>query len=139
MSPTGVEVFESKGKAPEGTQYLEFSVYREFGATFGASRLRPFQNYTPVVADSAQKRNIHFQVLHPARPVRLRADPVRLKQILLNLLSNAVKFTDAGEVVLNVSTQGELLHFAVRDTGRGFSAEQQAHLYEPFNRLGAER
>lgn len=47
VSPTGVEVFESKGKAPEGTQYLEFSVYREFGATFGASRLRPFQNYTP--------------------------------------------------------------------------------------------
>jgi CheY-like chemotaxis protein len=28
---------------------------------------------------------------------------------------------------------------AVRDTGRGLSAEQQAHLYEPFNRLGAER
>ena len=27
----------------------------------------------------------------------------------------------------------------MRDTGRGLSAEQQAHLYEPFNRLGAER
>jgi len=27
----------------------------------------------------------------------------------------------------------------VRDTGRGLSAEQQAHLFEPFNRLGAER
>ncbi|MCI1113989.1 ATP-binding protein, partial [Stenotrophomonas maltophilia] len=28
---------------------------------------------------------------------------------------------------------------AERDTGRGLSAEQQAHLFEPFNRLGAER
>jgi CheY-like chemotaxis protein len=28
---------------------------------------------------------------------------------------------------------------AVCDTGRGFSDEQLAHLYEPFNRLGAER
>ena len=27
----------------------------------------------------------------------------------------------------------------MRDTGRGLSPEQQAHLYEPFNRLGAER
>jgi CheY-like chemotaxis protein len=28
---------------------------------------------------------------------------------------------------------------AVQDTGRGLSAEQQVHLFEPFNRLGAER
>ena len=28
---------------------------------------------------------------------------------------------------------------AVSDTGRGLSEEQLAHLYEPFNRLGAER
>ena len=29
--------------------------------------------------------------------------------------------------------------FSVRDSGRGLSEEQQAHLFEPFNRLGAER
>ena len=27
----------------------------------------------------------------------------------------------------------------VRDTGAGLSAEQRAHLFEPFNRLGLER
>jgi CheY-like chemotaxis protein len=29
--------------------------------------------------------------------------------------------------------------FAVHDSGMGLSPEQQAHLFEPFNRLGAER
>lgn len=45
--PQGGPASESGGKAPPGTQYFELSVYEEHGVTFGMSRLRPFQNYTP--------------------------------------------------------------------------------------------
>jgi PAS domain S-box-containing protein len=65
----------------------------------------------------------------------LRADPTRLRQILLNLLSNAVKFTEDGRVLLRVRrTDGAApsLIFEVSDTGIGISPEQLARLFQPF-------
>jgi signal transduction histidine kinase len=56
-------------------------------------------------------------------------DVPRLRQILLNLLSNAVKFTEQGEVVLTVTTKGEQLEFAVRDTGIGLDEQAQIHIF----------
>ena len=65
----------------------------------------------------------------------LKADPMRLKQILLNLLSNACKFTKEGEVALRVRkvTDGrDWVEFDVVDTGIGLTAEQQASLFQDF-------
>ncbi|MFL5411659.1 MAG: sensor histidine kinase [Myxococcales bacterium] len=64
---------------------------------------------------------------------RIRADPVRLRQIMGKLLSNAVKFTPNGghvEVKLENSEGG--VEFAVRDDGRGFSPEFKRFLFTPF-------
>ena len=92
-----------------------------------------------LVADSAQKRNIHFQVLHPARPVQLRADPVRLKLILLNLLSNAIKFTPPGQSVVMSAWVRPDGSFAlqVADTGIGMRQEDVAKALEPFQQVDA--
>jgi signal transduction histidine kinase len=65
----------------------------------------------------------------------LKADPMRLKQILLNLLSNACKFTKEGEVALRVRkvVDGRAwVELAVADTGIGLTAEQQAKLFQDF-------
>src|SRR6516165_2546394 len=65
----------------------------------------------------------------------LKADPMRLKQILLNLLSNACKFTKDGEVALRVRkvTDGrDWVELAVADSGIGMTAEQQAKLFQDF-------
>jgi PAS domain S-box-containing protein len=75
---------------------------------------------------------------------RVLADARRLRQILANLISNAIKYNRRGgrvdvaarHVAVDAADGWEL---SVRDTGRGLSPEQLAHLYEPFNRLGAER
>jgi PAS domain-containing protein/nitrogen-specific signal transduction histidine kinase/ActR/RegA family two-component response regulator len=67
----------------------------------------------------------------------VRADPARLRQVLLNLLTNAIKYNRAGgEVVVDAAVDGALLRLRVRDTGRGIRPQQMAHLYEAFNRLG---
>jgi PAS domain S-box-containing protein len=76
--------------------------------------------------------------IEPDVPVNVVGDVVRLRQVLLNLLNNAVKFTEAGEVVLTVSSSVNpdpekcTLQFAVRDTGIGISAEQLQHIFHPF-------
>jgi two-component system, NtrC family, sensor kinase len=65
----------------------------------------------------------------------LKADPMRLKQILLNLLSNACKFTNEGEVALRVRKVADgrnWVELAVADTGIGLTAEQQAKLFKEF-------
>jgi two-component system NtrC family sensor kinase len=65
----------------------------------------------------------------------LKADPMRLKQILLNLLSNACKFTKEGEIALRVRKIADgrnWVELAVADTGIGLSAEQQAKLFQEF-------
>jgi signal transduction histidine kinase len=65
----------------------------------------------------------------------LKADPMRLKQILLNLLSNACKFTKEGEVALRVRKVADgrdWVELAVADTGIGLTAEQQTKLFQEF-------
>ncbi|NML16514.1 PAS domain S-box protein [Azohydromonas caseinilytica] len=68
------------------------------------------------------------------------ADSLRLHQVLLNLLSNAVKYNHRGGWVrLSARARGDRVLIDVEDTGRGLSDEQLEHLFQPFNRLGAER
>jgi signal transduction histidine kinase/ActR/RegA family two-component response regulator len=70
----------------------------------------------------------------------VQADRTRLKQVLLNLLSNAVKYNrDGGTVVVDCApATPQRLRLTVRDTGIGMTPEQQAALFQPFNRLGQE-
>jgi PAS domain S-box-containing protein len=74
------------------------------------------------------------------RPLDLRTDPVRLRQVMLNLISNAVKYNrPGGSVVVSVEGKHGLVGIEVADTGLGMSDEQVASLFQPFNRLGRER
>jgi signal transduction histidine kinase len=64
------------------------------------------------------------------------ADRKRLRQVLLNLLSNAVKYNRPdGSVVVQVDRVGSGVCLQVHDTGLGLTADECAHLFEPFNRL----
>jgi CheY-like chemotaxis protein/anti-sigma regulatory factor (Ser/Thr protein kinase) len=71
--------------------------------------------------------------------LRLRTDPVRLRQVLLNLVSNAIKYNRPGGTVrlTLAAAPGEAL-LRVRDDGIGMSPAQMAGLFQPFNRLGRE-
>ena len=74
-----------------------------------------------------------------ARTACVRADPTRLRQVLINLLSNAVKYNRAGgSVTLRAQAIGDEWHIEVADTGHGISPGDRARLFQPFNRLGRE-
>ena len=93
-----------------------------------------------LVASQAEAAGIQLQPVQHLENIRVQADPMRLRQVLVNLLSNAVKYNRAqGSVSPRVWREGNDVAIAIDDTGLGLSAEQQAHLFEPFNRLGAER
>jgi signal transduction histidine kinase/CheY-like chemotaxis protein len=70
-------------------------------------------------------------------PNTIKADPTRIRQILINLVGNAVKFTQKGSIKIAV-THDDIddarlkLHFYVIDTGIGILAAAQARLFEDF-------
>jgi PAS domain S-box-containing protein len=70
----------------------------------------------------------------------VRADPIRIRQILLNLLSNAAKFTEEGTITLSASYelnqdgQPEIV-IRVIDTGSGIAPEDRKKLFQPFSQV----
>jgi two-component system, sensor histidine kinase and response regulator len=75
-------------------------------------------------------------------PESVRADSVRLRQVLVNLVGNAIKFTSRGEVTLRVESNGDqgdfrVVHFTVADTGIGIPPKQQAIIFDPFTQADA--
>jgi signal transduction histidine kinase len=65
--------------------------------------------------------------------MQVRADPEKLRQILVNLLANAVKFTDrAGRITVGAVRDRDTVRVSVRDTGIGIPADQLTRVFEPF-------
>jgi len=80
--------------------------------------------HTPWSTARHVRRGLRVVTALPAIPVRLEADALRLKQVLINLLTNALKYTpEGGRVTIGVSEQqnGEVL-FDVADTGNRHDA-----------------
>ena len=83
---------------------------------------------------------------------KIKIDSQRLEQVLVNLMHNAVKFTrSGGEVVLGADIAplrgagigappyGDVIRFAVRDTGIGIPVEDVERIFERFYRVDKSR
>ncbi len=66
-------------------------------------------------------------------------DRVRLEQVVGNLVSNAVKYGAGRPIEVRVLDEGELVRLDVEDHGIGISPEDQARIFERFERAVASR
>ncbi len=100
---------------------------------------RTIRDAVELSAPAAQKKQLKLSwIIDEDVPIHLLGDPIRLRQILVNLVGNAVKFTDRGSIGVSVACQKQSdehygLSIAVRDTGIGVAAEQQAHIFDAFS------
>lgn len=82
-------------------------------------------------------------LIDDAVPAVVKADDVRLNQILNNLVSNAIKFTKEGSITIemqaarNYETAVDII-FSVSDTGIGIPKEKQALIFERFTQANSE-
>ncbi len=96
-------------------------------------------NAMTLVRERAQRHGIQLGLEVDARLGDFNADERKVKQILVNLLSNAVKFTpEGGRVEVSARNCSEKIEIAVRDTGIGIAAEDQASLFEEFKQVGKD-
>ncbi|MEW6706379.1 MAG: GAF domain-containing sensor histidine kinase [Pseudomonadota bacterium] len=122
---------------------LDLSLIEEgaLALSFGLQPLLPLADEAQALLQPmARERGVTLQC-EPSDPaLAVWADRLRLRQVLVNLLSNALKYNRSGGVAaLAWRAEGERVCISVRDTGPGLTEAQRAHLFEPFNRLGAER
>lgn len=65
------------------------------------------------------------------------ADEEKIGQVIYNLISNAVNYTGEDKTVyisLKFSAEENRIKFAVRDTGKGISEEELAHIWDRYYR-----
>ena len=105
---------------------------------------RCVQTATPL----AQARDISIEVslgeedvdsLGAMEPAHVRADPLALEQVINALLSNAIKYNRSPGRVRIRFVKAEMGTVLIDDTGEGLSTQQLSQLFQPLNRLGAER
>jgi signal transduction histidine kinase len=87
-----------------------------------------------VVKDRAKEVEIDLSDSVGSLYPKIKADFIRVKQILLNLLSNAVKFTpEGGKITVGayMENDGSMAMF-VTDTGIGISENELKKVLEPF-------
>ena len=89
----------------------------------------------------ADERGVLLRLAEPAALLPVNGDPHLLEQVLENLVSNALKYTPAGgEVSMTTGLgPGGSVVVAVRDTGIGIPADEQAKLFEEFFRASNAR
>jgi signal transduction histidine kinase len=94
---------------------------------------------TRSVIESARMRlpeDVELTVDAPEELNRVECDPDRLRQVLVNIIDNAIKYSpDGGTVRVELAEVGDMMRFAVRDEGIGFSPSASESIFERFHRL----
>lgn len=90
-----------------------------------------------IVTAQAEKAGVLIDVnIESFVDISVKADPLRLRQVLLNLLSNAIKYNRAGgRVGLRAGASEGKVRIVVSDTGIGIAESDIKRAFEAFNRL----
>ncbi|MBA5865519.1 MAG: HAMP domain-containing protein [Nitrospira sp. CR1.3] len=83
----------------------------------------------------ADAKHVQLVVESPAQRVWVKADAIRIEQVLDNLLSNALKFSPEGgivKVLMRPDMKAGVLEVAVSDVGPGVPPDELPHIFERF-------
>jgi two-component system sensor histidine kinase GlrK len=83
----------------------------------------------------ADAKHVQLVVEAPAQRVWVKADALRIEQVLDNLLSNALKFSSEGgivKVLMKSDPKAGVLEVSVSDGGPGIQAEDLPYIFERF-------
>ncbi|HWL54106.1 MAG TPA: ATP-binding protein [Chthoniobacteraceae bacterium] len=101
---------------------------------------RTVQEATRTAHELFSGRGQPFEVILPAVPLWVEADPVRIEQVVGNLLHNAAKYSGRGQpVALMLECEGTEARLCVKDHGVGIPAEALQQIFEPFVQVDGSR
>ncbi|QWC58085.1 sensor histidine kinase [Erythrobacter sp. 3-20A1M] len=90
-----------------------------------------------ILGARAQERAIFLRVPPAEKSQYAVGEFRRVLQVLLNVVGNAIKYSPEGATVdIGLGAKGDTAYVAVRDSGPGLDADQQARVFRKFERLG---
>lgn len=93
---------------------------------------RMVEKYSP----KAKEKGLSISYITPLYEVpSVKADIVRLEELLRNLIENAIKFTDKGKIEINISKDKDFITVSIKDTGKGIEKKYQPYLFTKFFRV----
>ena len=102
------------------------------------SPVSSIENAIETVRMDAATKEITIDVVAPEDLLFVRADPVRLEQIIWNLLNNSIKFTPAGgRITVGLEEEANQIVLTVSDNGQGIDASFLPHIFEIFRQADA--
>lgn len=83
----------------------------------------------------AEASNVKIDLEFSSQPLKVWADPVRIKIVLENFLDNAIRYIrESGTVKIKIKNLGSRLLFEIKDTGVGIPKQDQQHIFQRFFR-----
>lgn len=81
----------------------------------------------------SKQLEVHTEIA-PALPA-LRANPIRLRQVLDNVVGNAIKYSHVnGQIQISIHSEQDQVILQVTDHGPGIPASDQPHIFDKFYR-----
>ena len=84
--------------------------------------------YFPILNKNNNKLEIHIG----EGLSMVRADALRISQVIVNLIANAIRFTSAGTITVSAENAGPFVEIGIRDTGTGISPAMLPHIFERY-------
>lgn len=98
------------------------------------------ENSLGMIRQKALRHNIALRTDFPPGLPPVKADEMRVRQVVYNLLSNAAKFTpDGGTITVAIKPDGFFLRVAVTDTGIGIPSDDQERIFRQFEQASARK
>jgi signal transduction histidine kinase len=85
----------------------------------------------------AEKKGLDLKYKPPSETLpAVKADSMRIREIIINLVDNAMKYTSKGDISLSLKKEKDRIILCVADTGHGLDKEEKSIIFQKFSRGG---
>lgn len=89
---------------------------------------------------SCQEKNISFDLLLIGKELFVKADMVKIQQVIYNLIDNAIKFSNINsKIKIETNMKNEKVLISIKDSGIGISSENIKKIWDRFYKIDSSR